>query len=92
LNVAYGFHLIKFDNFIGHTGSIQGYDSVILYEIATKTTIVIVVNVFAYKQNIPVAYRISEYIIARLNNKTTFADMYKIFIPPKLGIAKNNIF
>lgn len=80
LKISYGFQLLKLENFIGHYGSIPGYNTFIIYEIKTNTTLVIAVNVDVNKNNIPVADRLAEYIVARLNNKITFDDVDKIFI------------
>lgn len=40
----YSYHLMKINTFVGHSGSIPGYTSYILYEQDTNTTLIVVVN------------------------------------------------
>ena len=75
LKVYYGFHLFKIENFIGHDGNIVGYNSFMVYEACTNTTLIIIVNVDSTKSGLPPADIIAEYIIARLNNKAKFSDI-----------------
>lgn len=74
LPLFYGFLLIKLGSFIGHFGSILGYNTVMMYEPCTDTTLVIAVNVDFNKQGIAPADFIAQYIIAKLNNKARLSD------------------
>jgi D-alanyl-D-alanine carboxypeptidase len=74
LDASYGFQLIKLENFVGHNGGIFGYNTYSLYEPQTKTTLIVFINIQYNKQQITPAVFIAEYIIARLNNKTTFEE------------------
>lgn len=73
-SIYYGFHLLKIENFIGHSGNVTGYDSFILYECSTDTTLIIVVNNSVDQQGILPAEFIGSYIINRLNNKIDLSD------------------
>lgn len=74
LNSYYGFHLLKIENFIGHNGDMKGYNTVILYECATKTTLIVVIDVGITPTEIIPADFIAEYIIAKLSKKTSFSE------------------
>ena len=72
--IYYGFHLLKIENFIGHSGNVPGYDSFILYEPETETSLVIVVNNSVNLKGILPAEFIGSYIINRLNHKIKLED------------------
>lgn len=63
---SYGFQLMKISTFIGHDGEIPGYNTVVLSEIKTKTTLIIAVNLeFTVDNELPantIAYCIINYL------------------------------
>lgn len=74
----YGFHLLKTEKFIGHNGSLPGYNTFSLYEKSTNTTLIVVVNLTETKSGILPADFINDYMVARLNNKTNYKDALKL--------------
>lgn len=75
---CYGFQLEKYESFLGHNGSISGYNSISLYDVVTNTTILVAINVQLTKNNISPAQFIGEFIVARLLNKTTLEEAIKL--------------
>lgn len=75
---CYGFQLEKYDTYFGHNGALPGYNSISLYDVETNTTIIVAINLQVTKNNISPAQFIGEYIIARLNNKTTLSEAIKL--------------
>jgi D-alanyl-D-alanine carboxypeptidase len=78
LPLSYGFHLLKFDEFIGHNGSLPGYNTFILFEANTNTTLIVAINTDFNDKKIPPADILTEYIIAKLQNKAKFSDIKRI--------------
>ena len=63
----YGFQLLKLNNYIGHNGSLPGYNIYILYSLKTQTSVVIVCNIqFSTNNNQPPATEIANLIVSRL--------------------------
>jgi D-alanyl-D-alanine carboxypeptidase len=75
---CYGFQLEKYDTYFGHNGALPGYNSISLYDVKTDTTIIVAINLQVKKNDISPAQFIGEYIIARLNNKTTLTEAKKL--------------
>jgi hypothetical protein len=44
IEVKYGFQMAKFNNYIGHNGSLPGFTNYALCNIPSKTTIIIMIN------------------------------------------------
>ena len=78
LSLSYGFNLLKIDSFAGHNGSIPGYNTFMLFEASTNTSLVIAINTDFNEKQIPPADIITEYIIAKLKNKANFSDIKRI--------------
>lgn len=74
----YGFTLLKTEEFIGHNGSLSGYNTFNMYESSTNTSLIVVCNITETKHGILPAYFINDYIIARLNNMTTYEEAVKL--------------
>lgn len=66
LNGSYGFQILRFGSFIGHNGSLPGYNSFVLYDKNTSTSIVIVVNMQQNINKIPPADNIAQFLIYTL--------------------------
>lgn len=62
----YGFQLIKVNNFIGHNGSLPGYNTFILYSLVTNTSVVVAVNTQTAKDGSSPADAIAYLIANRL--------------------------
>jgi len=75
LNISYGFHLISVENYMGHNGGISGYNTYMLYEIKTKTTLIVAVNLYLLANGRSPADIITKYIVQRLNNKISFKEV-----------------
>lgn len=69
LTRSYGFHLMKIGEFVGHNGSVPGYNSVILHNNKLDLTIVVVANtqrvVYESKEVGP-ADIVAEYIVSQV--------------------------
>jgi D-alanyl-D-alanine carboxypeptidase len=74
----YGFQLERYGDYLGHNGSISGYNSICLYDNKTNTNITIACNLQETSNDISPAQFIGEFIIAKLNNMTTLLDAKKI--------------
>jgi D-alanyl-D-alanine carboxypeptidase len=74
----YGFHLLKVEKFIGHNGSLPGYNTFSFYEESTDTTLIVIINITESKGGILPADFITDYIVARLNCKTNYKDALKL--------------
>ena len=62
----YGFHLMKLNNYLGHNGSLPGYNSFILYSLQTQTSVVIVCNIQNSISELGPANEIAYLIVAAL--------------------------
>lgn len=66
---SYGFQLIKLGTFLGHNGSIPGYNTYVLCEIETRTTLVIAVNAQTNCEGVKPADYVAQYMVAYLNGR-----------------------
>ncbi|CAK7994565.1 Beta-lactamase-related serine hydrolase [uncultured virus] len=64
----YGFHLAKLGTFLGHEGSTIGYNTYILCEIKTKTTLVIAINTQETLSGEIPGEIVAQFIVSYLNN------------------------
>lgn len=62
----YGFQLMKMNSFIGHNGSLPGYNTFILYSLGTQTSVVIVCNTQTTKNGKAPADELAALIVNQL--------------------------
>jgi len=75
---CYGFQLIRLGTFLGHSGGLPGYNSYILYDDNTNTSLTIIVNTQLTSNNREPADIIAQFIISYLQKTNIIEKNYQI--------------